>query len=265
LRGNPIISPGKTTFTSGMVMKQKRISKVMEPKLGRRSSEASGPGPEDLARIALELFAERHFASVSIRDIGRAANVNSSMIYYHYKDKEDLFRAAIETAIDEAFSLFANHCNSAAHENAADAIDKWFDVHVELCKQLRNVVKISLDCKGVIGVPDANEPIKRFYRHENKILQGVIREGMDQGIFKKVDPPVVATMISTMLDGIMARSFFLKDFDMLATVREFKKALWQHLGYQAREKKPLQDAKAAGNGRKSGHFDKVSRRTLGVG
>lgn len=218
-------------------MKQKKALKRSEPKLGRRTAGASGPGPEELARIALELFAERHFASVSIRDIGRAANINSSMIYYHYRDKEHLFRAAIETAIDEAFELFSNHCNSAAHENAADAIDKWFDVHVQLSTQLRNVVKISLDCKGVVGVPDADEPIKRFYRHENSILQDVIREGMAQGIFDKVDPAAVATMISTMLDGIMARSFFIEDFDMIGTVRQFKRALWLHLGYRPFERK----------------------------
>ena len=172
------------------------------------------------------------------------------MIYYHYRDKQELFQAAIETAIDAAFALFESHCKSGAHENAADAIDKWFDVHVELSSQIRNVVKISLDCKGVVGVPEANEPIKRFYRHENKILQDVIRDGISQGIFKKVDPPIVATMISTMLDGLMARSFFIEDFDLLRTVREFKKALWQHLGYQSSGKKTSQSVRAKINGKK---------------
>jgi AcrR family transcriptional regulator len=242
--------------------KQAKSKKSVEPRLGRRNADASGPGPEELARIALELFAERHFSSVSIRDIGRAANVNSSMIYYHYKDKKELFRAAIETAIDEAFLLFANHCNSEAHENAADAIDRWFDVHVALCKQLRNVIKISLDCKGVIGVPEANEPIKRFYRHENKILQDVIREGIDQGIFDKVDPPIVATMISTMLDGALARSFFLKDFEMLETVREFKHSLWRHLGYLSADGKTFRTVKGGEKSRKPRGAGKPGRSSL---
>jgi AcrR family transcriptional regulator len=191
--------------------KREKVEKPIEPKLGRRSAEHSGPTRAELAKIALELFAERHFASVSIRDIGRAAKVNSSMIYYHFKDKEHLFRAAIDTAIEEAFQLF--------------------DVHVALSKQLRNVVKIGLDCKGVIGVAEAEEPIKRFYRHESEIIQRYIREGTSQGLFRKVDAPVVATMISTILDGVMARSFILPDFEMVKTVGEFKEALWQYLGY----------------------------------
>lgn len=238
-----------------MATTRERTKKSAEPKLGRRNAAASGPGPEELARIALDLFAERHFSSVSIRDIGRAAKVNSSMIYYHYRDKEDLFRAAIETAIAEAFQLFSDHCSSAAHEDAVDAIDNWLDVHVTLHKQLRSVIKISMDCKGVIGVHD--EPIKRFYRYENKMLEGIIREGIEKGLFRKVDPPVVAAMISTMLDGTMARSFFLKDFDMVRTVDEFKRAIRLHLGY-----KEL-DRKASANTRKVTASQK-QRKALGA-
>ena len=214
--------------------RKRKTAARTDPPLGRRAANISGPGGEELARIALDLFAERHFSSVSIKDIGRAANVNSAMIYYYYKDKRDLFRAAIESAIDEAFGLFAKHCDSEKHETPADAISAWFDVHVALHKRLRNVVKISLDCHGMVGnMPEANEPIKRFYRHENDILQKIIRDGIQSGIFRKVDPFLVATMISTSLDGVLARSLILQDFDMLTTVQEFKEALWLHLGYSA--------------------------------
>ena len=213
----------------------KKIEKQTNLKVGRRTSDTSGPGADELARIALDLFAERHFASVTIKDIGRAAKVNSAMIYYYYKDKEDLFRASIESAVDEAFLYFDRHCNNKDHENAADAIGAWFDIHVHLYKRLRNVVKISLDCKGIVGnIPEANEPIKRFYRHENEILQKLIRDGIKKGIFRRVNPSIVATMISTILDGALARSFFLKDFEMVKTVEEFKQALWLYLGYTGR-------------------------------
>ena len=202
------------------------------PRLGRRTSDMAGPGADDLARIALDLFAERHFASVTIKDISRAAKVNSAMIYYHFDDKEDLFRAAIERAIDEAFDLFDSHRNGSKHDNPADAIIDWLDIHVDLSRQLRNVVKIALDCKGVISnLKQGQDPIQRFYNHEDKILQKTISDGIQQGIFRKVDPAVVATMISTILDGVMARSIILDEFDMVTTVQEIKQALLSHLGY----------------------------------
>lgn len=41
-------------------------------------------------------------------------------------------------------------------------------------------------------------------------------------------------MISTILDGVMARSIILEDFDMVTTVEEIKQALFSHLGYRGR-------------------------------
>jgi len=205
-----------------------------EPKLGRRMIDEARPDAADLARIALGLFAERHFSLVTIRDIGRAAGVNSAMIYYYYKDKEALFRAAIENAIDEAFLLYAEHGESQNYDNAADAIRAWFDVHVTLSKPLGNVIKISMDCKGLMDIlPDIDGPIRRFYRHENEILQKFIRSGIEKGDFRKVDAALMATMISTSLDGILARSNILPDFRMLEIVEEFKQAICSHLEHGA--------------------------------
>lgn len=199
----------------------------------------SSPGADGLARIALDLFADRHYSSVSIRDIGRAAEVNSSMIYYYYEDKSDLFRAAIESAVDEAFDLFSHH-NGGKYENEVEAINAWFDIHVALNRSLRNVIKISLDCKGVVeAVPDHQNPIKHFYRHESQILQDLIKKGIENGTFRRVDPPLVATMISTILDGVLARSLFIKDFDMIGTVEEFKKAILTYLACEIDEKSVL--------------------------
>ncbi|SFV26755.1 TetR/AcrR family transcriptional regulator [Hyphomicrobium facile] len=208
-----------------------RKRKEIEPKLGRRAAVVAGPDADELARIALDLFAERHYSTVTIKDIGKAANVNSAMIYYHYRDKLALFNAAIDSATSEAFQHFDDNIHNGKHENAASAINAWFDVHVTLYKRLRNVIKISMDCSGP-EFSDARSTIKNFYSHEKKILGDIINDGIDSGIFRKVDVSVVCTMISAFLDGILARSLMLKDFDMLKTVEEFKRTLWLHLGYR---------------------------------
>lgn len=202
-----------------------------EPKLGRRAAAEPRISPSDLARVALDLFAERHYDSVSIKEIGRAAGVNSAMIYYHFKSKDDLFAAAIQNAVDEAFQLFEEHCHIDDHEDALAAIDAWFDVHVILHKRLRNVVKVSLDANSLVNVsPDAIKAVKGFYAHETEILEAYLRRGVDTGLFQPVDIQSLATMISTSLDGIMARSLILDDFDMSATVEEFKKSISLRLG-----------------------------------
>jgi AcrR family transcriptional regulator len=202
-----------------------------KPRLGRRNSRETRQSAGDLARVALDLFADRHYASVSIKEIGRAAGVNPAMIYYYFESKESLFAAAIKNAIDEAFQLFDEHCHIDDHEDAWAAIRAWFDIHLILHKRLRNVVKISLDANRLSNVsPDAIQSINHFYRQENEILQGFIRRGMESGLFQPVDPNRIAIMISVSLDGIMAHSLIREDFDMRATAEDFEKSIALRLG-----------------------------------
>jgi len=74
----------------------------------RRVAQARARRDERSARdkflaASLDLFAERNFASVTIKDIAKALNVNTALIYYYFDSKTDLFRATIEYAVAGAF------------------------------------------------------------------------------------------------------------------------------------------------------------------
>lgn len=50
---------------------------------------------------ARRLFADRGFAEVSVDEIAAAADLTKGAVYYQFKDKTDLFRAACRAVIDE--------------------------------------------------------------------------------------------------------------------------------------------------------------------
>ena len=61
-------------------------------------------GEETRTRIldaAEQIFAERGFASTSTREIGRLARMDKYAIYYHFKNKESLYRAVIERSFSK--------------------------------------------------------------------------------------------------------------------------------------------------------------------
>ncbi|MFZ1071180.1 MAG: helix-turn-helix domain-containing protein, partial [Methyloceanibacter sp.] len=75
------------------IERKKRSGKTV-----RRAAPASHSRDERSARdkfltASLDLFAERNFASVTIKDIAKALNVNTALIYYYFDSKTDLFRA----------------------------------------------------------------------------------------------------------------------------------------------------------------------------
>jgi AcrR family transcriptional regulator len=74
-------------------------------RLSSRDAPAAPPAAsprESLLEAAVELFAERGPASVSIRDIARHAGVNHGLIHRHFGSKDDLLAEAIEVG---SFSL----------------------------------------------------------------------------------------------------------------------------------------------------------------
>ena len=57
--------------------------------------QKSKPGPSEILAVAARLFAERGYSNVSIRDVCKDAKTSAPMIYYYFKDKKSLFRAAV--------------------------------------------------------------------------------------------------------------------------------------------------------------------------
>ena len=66
-----------------------------------RSTEARETR-RDLVEAALELFAEKGYYGVSLRDIARAAGVQQATIYHHFASKEALFEAVIADPVGDA-------------------------------------------------------------------------------------------------------------------------------------------------------------------
>ncbi|KAA3621058.1 MAG: TetR/AcrR family transcriptional regulator [Proteobacteria bacterium] len=183
----------------------------------------------ELTETALNLFAERDFASVTIKDIARAANVNTALIYYYFKSKEDLFRATIESAVSRALENYRELREQC--DDPVELIDKWFNNNVELSEPIRKLVKIMLDYScSRISARRIEEAIVSFYQEERSILSDSIRRGIERGVFLKVDPDRLGSFVSIHLDGIMVAAMIRPDFDLEEAVADLRDILWHRLG-----------------------------------
>lgn len=201
---------------------------------GRRISQSADRVDKFLV-ASLELFAERNFASVTIKDIAEALGVNTALIYYYFDSKTDLFRATIEHAVGRAF----DNVRALDDRNAdpASILTAWLENHVSQYAEIHRFVKIALDFRGSHeGNPAVAQSIDRFYDEERKMLSKVIREGISQKIFKPVDPIRMAQFISTHLDGCMVRSVILSDFDLGGAVRDLHARVWEMLEYSGKQR-----------------------------
>jgi AcrR family transcriptional regulator len=193
---------------------------------------------EEMMATALELFARQGFAAVTIKDIGRALGVNTALIYYYFPSKDDLFRATLEYCTESALRTFRRL--EQRHTDPVAMITAWFSTQARLAPEARQLLKIMLDYR-TSRVPSriADAAIRRFYDAEIEILSTGVRLGIRQGVFKRVNVKRTAQIASTHLDGIMARSIIHKQFDVKAAIADLQHMLWDHLGYNGRQKGDL--------------------------
>lgn len=206
--------------------------------VGRNSRPGNGRGAhsgrgraEEFTAAALDLFARRNFALVTIKDIASAIGANTALIYYYFDSKEDLFKAAVEAAVNRAFTHFRQLRAHSA--DPAAVINDWIDNHVDQFDPIHKLVKISLDYAGSgMRSPAIDRSIQQFYQEEARLLTEAIEEGIALGIFTPVDPAQTASFISGYLDGMMVRTVIQPDFSLEETLEDFKRMLWQLLGYR---------------------------------
>lgn len=200
----------------------------------RREDQGAARVDKFLA-AALNLFAERNFASVTIKDIARALDVNTALLYYYFDSKTDLFRATIEQAVAHAFE----HVRSVVDQSddPAKVIAAWLESHVSKFAEIHRFVKIALDFRSAHECdPAIASAIERFYDEERKLLSKVIREGIKRGLFKPVDPNRMAQFISTYLDGCMVRLVIVPDFDLEGAVDDLHRRVLEMLGYSGKRR-----------------------------
>src|ERR1043165_915670 len=66
-----------------------------QPRWQRRSEDR----PREICEAALEVFAEKGFAAARLDEIASRAGVSKGTLYLYFKDKQELFRAVVRSAI----------------------------------------------------------------------------------------------------------------------------------------------------------------------
>ena len=61
----------------------------------------------EIARVALAAFTQKGFQGTRLENIAAGAGIGKSTIYEYFKNKEELFRAAVQEAAEQWFELIA--------------------------------------------------------------------------------------------------------------------------------------------------------------
>lgn len=170
---------------------------------------------EKLINATIELMSLRGFESMGINSILEAADVSKSNFYYHFKSKEELCLAALETMSDCFFTNFVDPILSDKKLSPKKRLQKL----IEFFKQKMLESECSGGCAFVNLAaetsdfhPAFRERITRHYTDYAKRIADCYEEGVQKGEFtNKIQPMQAAQMVMSLMNGTMLMAKVQRD------------------------------------------------------
>ena len=142
-----------------------------------------------ILRAAIQEFADEGVAGARTDAIARAAGVNKALLYYYFKDKEALHGAVL----DHVFSGLAARVDGVLkqplppREKILAYATAHFD-YIAASPIYPKLVQREMMRAGRGGSPHIRRLVDRYLRPVEEKLVTAIRQGIELGEFRKVDP-----------------------------------------------------------------------------
>lgn len=163
-----------------------------------------------ILEAARELFLERGYEAVTLREIAQRIEHSTTAVYVHFKDKRDL----MEQMVAEDFGKFAAALQAQAEVRPASArLGQLGVAYIQFALtlprhyQLLFLTPSPADAKDVSS--SENEPGFSSYSQ----LVDTVREAMDEGFFRPelTDPVAVAQAVWAAMHGLVSLLIIMGD------------------------------------------------------
>ncbi|HLT58922.1 MAG: TetR/AcrR family transcriptional regulator [Limnochordales bacterium] len=147
---------------------------------------------EELLETALRLFREKGYRTTSMQDIADALGLRKASLYHYIRSKEDLLVPAYQYTIDAHVRRLEEIAqgSGSARERLRQAIAS------HLAAIIQHADLFALYLREVESLPEhLRQAVRAANRAYRVRLTDLIRQGVEAGEFKAVDPAVAALLI----------------------------------------------------------------------
>lgn len=153
---------------------------------------------EQLVQAARLVFARYGYKKTALDDIAREAHKGKSTIYYHFKSKDEIFKAVIDAeseirtkAIEEKISQL---------DDPKQKLKTYISVRMLTLKMVVNYYE-AIKNDLLDNLSFVNSFRTDHFEAEIQQVQNILLEGIEKGIFTIQNPELTAKTIVTILQG----------------------------------------------------------------
>jgi AcrR family transcriptional regulator len=157
---------------------------------------------EKILETAKSLFIQHGYHALAMRQIAEALEVSKPALYYHFKDKEELFLAILRLYLDEMENTLDQIAGRSV--SSTDKIRDFMEYILQQPPGQRAIIRLASQEMGQLS-DLARKSFEKIYQEKfiGKI-ETLLRAGMDAGEFNPVRPEVATWALL----GIMYPYFY---------------------------------------------------------
>jgi AcrR family transcriptional regulator len=151
---------------------------------------------EKIAHYAIDLFAEKGYSATSIRDIANSLKVSSSLLYYYFKNKEELLFTILEAIGEELLHTIDNEKNKTG--DPLDVLRGMIMGHIRLVEKENKRAKLFVEQQHNLSKKYL-ETINRQHRNIYDLYVNQLKKLREAGIISNDSLSVTAFAIIGMI------------------------------------------------------------------
>ncbi len=158
-----------------------------------------------ILRAATAFFSQKGFSETSMSELSKITGVAGGTIFYHFKNKEELFLAVLENVKAEIIEEFGRYFGEKKFENGMEMMEGVIFFYLYLAGTMEDhflllhrhypykLAEVNPVCRG---------HLEAIYNCLADIFEQAILTGQKDGSVGDVNPRKTALIIFSMIDGI---------------------------------------------------------------
>ncbi|MFQ5594658.1 MAG: TetR/AcrR family transcriptional regulator [Anaerolineae bacterium] len=156
---------------------------------------------QQILQAAWRCFALNGYENATMDQIAEALPFSKALVYYYFDSKRDLFLALLSDWANGVVARWNDLLPANAHPDAK--LRRCIEFAVEILTEDPDLPRVEMEFWGQLHrEPAVTATIREIYAAFRAELAGIIRDGIEQGIYRPVNPETLAAFIVGAYDGL---------------------------------------------------------------
>jgi len=158
---------------------------------------------EKILQVSRQLFLKFGYSGISIRTIASKARLTTGAIYFHFKNKRDIYTTICIEAIEMLLSKFSR--GMARCRSNPQKLISTFDSYIEFFYRNGDYYNILMEYKAEFDAEgeSGRETIAEKMAEILRLMSETVRAGIAAGEFRKVDPLMLSLLLASVAEGML--------------------------------------------------------------